>query len=252
MSDVTVTVLGSAGSHPGNDRAGSSYLVSCDGHHLLLDCGNGSLTNLLAVLDPAELDAVVISHLHPDHFVDLYGLHYALRFHPSGPRSVDVYAPRQAPQLLPSILLGDTAQSFVAHCRIRVATAGQELSLGPFSVRLYAADHPIETLASRIAVAERVVAFSGDSGRTAQLVRCAERADLFICDSTWVSRDGPFPPSLHMTGAEAGQTAAEAAADRLLVTHVFPQNDPVEVAAEAAEVYDGKILIATDREEHQL
>lgn len=249
---VTVTVLGSAGSHPGNGRACSSYLLSAGDHHLLLDCGNGSVANLLDTVDPADLDAVIISHLHPDHFVDLYGLHYALKFHPDGAETVDVHAPDGAADLFGRILLGDAADSFRRHLPVHVAAAGDELDLGPFHVQLFAAHHPLETLASRVTIDGRIVAFSGDSAPTDELVACAERADLFICDSTWVSRDGPFPPGVHMTGTEAGQCAAAAGAERLMITHVFPQRLPEQVAADAETVYDGTVWVAVDREEYEL
>jgi ribonuclease BN (tRNA processing enzyme) len=249
---VKVTVLGSAGSHPGNGRACSSYLVSAGDHHLLLDCGNGSVANLLDAVDPAALDAVLISHLHPDHFVDLYGLHYALRFHPNGGKKVDVYAPAGARELLTSVLLGDTADSFVKHLPMHVAAAGQHYDLGPFAVELFAAHHPIETLASRITVDGRIIAYSGDSAPTPDLVSCAEDVDLFICDATWVSRDAPFPEGVHMTGTEAGMVAAEAGAERLMITHVFPQRLPEQVAADAETVYDGIVWVANDREEYEL
>lgn len=249
---VKVTVLGSAGSHPGNGRACSSYLVSAGDHHLLLDCGNGSLANLVHVVDPAALDAVIISHLHPDHFVDLYGLHYALRFHPTGARKVDVYAPQGAQELMTSLLLGDSADSFVAHLPMHVAAAGERYDIGPFTIELFAANHPIETLASRTTVDGRIIAYSGDSAPTPTLVTCALDADLFICDSTWVSRDAPFPEGVHMTGTQAGMHAADAGVERLMITHVFPQRQPEQVAADAKMVYDGIVWVAYDREEYEL
>ncbi len=249
---VKVTVLGSAGSHPGNGRACSSYLISAGDHHLLLDCGNGSVANLIDAVDPADLDAVIISHLHPDHFVDLYGLHYALRFHENGAKKVDVYAPSGASELLTSLLLGDAGDSFVRHLPMHVAAAGDRLEIGPFDVELFAANHPIETLASRVTVDGRIIAYSGDSGRTEELIACAENADLFICDATWVSRDAPFPEGVHMTGTEAGQHASVAGAERLMITHVFPQREPEQVAADAETVYDGYVWVAADREEYEL
>jgi ribonuclease BN (tRNA processing enzyme) len=249
---VKVTVLGSAGSHPGNGRACSSYLVSAGDHHLLLDCGNGSVANLLDVVDPAALDAVIISHLHPDHFVDLYGLHYVLRFHPTGAKKVDVYAPKGAQDLMTSLLLGESAGSFVAHLPMHVAAAGDRYDIGPFAVELFAANHPIETLASRITIDGRIIAYSGDSAPTSALVTCALDADLFICDATWVSRDAPFPEGVHMTGTQAGMHAAEAGVERLMVTHVFPQRQPEQVAADAETVYDGIVWVAYDREEYEL
>lgn len=251
MSGASLTVLGSAGTHPGNGRACSSYLVEADGYRLLLDCGNGSLANLTRRIDVADLDAVIVSHLHPDHFVDLYGLHYALRFHPDGPRAVPVYAPPGAEALLTS-LLGDSAESFVRHCEVRSAVPGMRLELGPMEVTLFEAYHVLPTLASRVETPGGTVAFSGDSAATRQLVACARGADLFLCDSSWLEADGPHPEGVHMTGAEAGQLADAADAATLLVTHVFPNNDPEDVAAEARTRYDGTVIAADDLQEHAL
>ncbi|WP_165491795.1 MBL fold metallo-hydrolase [Egibacter rhizosphaerae] len=246
---VAVTVLGSSGTHPSPGRVCSGYLVESEGFRLLLDAGNGSLSNLPC--DVAELDAVIVSHLHADHCVDLFGLNYALRFHPAGPRSVPVYAPAGAhahlEQLLPS---GDSGLG--DHLGFASATAGDTLELGPMRVRLHAMNHPIETIASRIEVADRVVAFSGDTAATDALVDCGREADLLICEASWATADGPFPPGIHLTGTEAGQHADEAAAARLLITHVFPSYRPEEIAAEAARAYSGEVRVANDREEHVL
>lgn len=249
---VKVTVLGSAGSHPGNGRACASYLISTGDNHLLLDCGNGSMINLVEAVDPARIDAVIISHLHPDHFVDLYGLHYALRFHPDGAKKIDVYAPDGARELMTSILLGDSADSFTRHLPVHVAAAGDHFEIGPFDIELFAANHPIETLASRVTVDGRVIAYSGDSDASENLLECAASADLFICDSTWLSQDAPFPPGVHMTGTEAGQHAANAQAERLMVTHVYPRRDPEQVATDARSVYQGEVWVAVDGEVYEL
>ena len=241
---VKVTVLGCAGSHIGAQRMCSSYLVEAEGYRLLLDCGNGSLSNLQQRLELAQIDAVLLSHLHVDHFADLYSLYYALRFHRDGPRTVDVHAPRGSHDFVAQ-LLGDDDQ-FGRTCRFSDAAAGDRLSLGPFDVTLFAGVHPVESLASRITAGGHVLAYSGDSAPTPNLVDCARDADAFLCDSTWLERQRPLPPDIHCTGAEAGRIAAQAGAARLMVTHVFPATDPAEVAAEAADVYDGEILTAVD------
>lgn len=247
---LSLTVLGSAGTHPGPGRACSSYLVEADGYRVLLDCGNGSLANLQQRVDVAAVDAVVVSHLHPDHFADLYGLYYARRFHPDGPQPVRVCAPAGAEHLIGQ-LVGDGG-TFGEICRFETAAAGDTLELGPLRATFFAADHPVETLATRLEGDDTVVAYSGDSGPTGTLAECARDADLFVCDATWLDRAGPYPAGVHMTGLQAGRTAAEARARRLLVSHVLPTNDPVEIAAEAARSYDGETLAAQDLRVHQL
>lgn len=247
---TVLTVLGCSGTHAGAGQACSSYLVEHDGYRLLLDCGNGALANLQQRIDVSDLDALLLSHLHPDHFADVYGLYYALRFHPEGPLALPVYAPAGAERFIGQLLPADAR--FGQVCRFAEAAAGDRLALGSLEVALFAADHPVEGLAWRIHAGEKVLAYSGDSGPTPALVDCARDADLFVCDATWLERDAPHPPGVHMTGAQAGAHAAAAGAKALLVTHVYPRIDRDEVAAEAAGAYDGTVLVARDLEEHLL
>lgn len=252
MTATRLTVLGCSGTHCGRGQVCSSYLVDHDGYRVALDLGNGSLSNLQLRTNVADLDAVVLSHLHPDHFVDVFGLYYALRFHPAGEQSVELHAPAGARELILQLLPPDSAETFDRVFRYRPAAAGDTLELGPFTATLFAANHPVETNAIRLAADGKVLAYSGDSGRTPELVACARDADLFVADSSWLERDGPHPEGVHMTGAEVGRHAAQAGVDQLVVTHVYPVLDPAEVAAEAAEAFAGTIHIARDLQEHVL
>lgn len=250
MPALTLTVFGCSGTHVGPTRSCSSYLVEYDGYRLVLDCGNGSLANLQRRIGIADIDAVLLSHLHVDHFADLYGLYYARRFQPGGPLPLPVYAPSGSQAFIAQLLPDDDI--FPTVCRFHVAAAGQTLQLGPLTVQLFAAYHPVETLASRVEAGGKVLAYSGDSAATPAMVDCARDADLFVCDATWLERHRPHPEGVHMTGAEAGAHAAAAGCRALLLSHIFPANDPAEVAAEAAGAYDGTILVAEDLQEHVL
>lgn len=266
MMSFTLHVCGSAGTHPGPGRACSGYLVTDagsgahgagsgapggaaadrDGTRLLLDCGNGSLANVQRVCDLAELDAVLISHLHPDHFVDLFGLYYALRFHPAGQQRVAVYAPAGAEAFVRQLLSDEASRTFGEVCEFREVAAGDAVDVGGLTVRLFAARHPVETLAARVEGGGRAITYSADTHVADDVVAAARETDLFACDATWLARDGPFPAGIHCTGEEAGQMAADAGAARLLVTHVVPSANAAEVAAEASRRYDGEIVIAED------
>ncbi len=247
---IHLTVLGSSGTHVGPGRMCSSYLVEAEGYRLVLDCGNGSLSNLQRRCDVADVDAILLSHQHPDHFADVYSLYYALRFHRCGPRSVPVYGPAGTQDRLAKLLPGD--EIFGQTCRFNEVAAGDDLELGPLRLSLFAASHPVETLAVRAAVGDAVLAYSADSGPSTEVVACAREADLFICDASWLERDGLHPAGMHMTGAQAGRHAAEAGARRLLCSHLVPGIDPSDVAAEAAGVFHGQVLLAGDLQEHVL
>ena len=247
---LSVTVLGCSGTHPGPERMCSSYLIDAGGFRILADVGNGSLSNLQKVIDVGEVDALFLSHLHPDHFADIYGFYYALRFHPRGPLSVPVYAPVGAFAFVNQLLRD--YDTFGEVCCFNTARAGDRLELGPATVTLFQANHPVDAMSLRVEHDGKVLTYSGDSATTPALVEAARDADLFMADATWLERERPLPADVHMTGYEAGQTATKAEVKRLLVTHVYPANDPLETAAEAARSYDGDIVVAYDLQELEL
>jgi len=217
-----------------------------------MDCGNGSLLRLQQHCAVTDVDAVLLTHMHIDHFADIYSLYYALRFHPEGNRTIPVYAPTGAYECVAQLLASDTTGNLSATCRFHILEAGDTLALGPLEVQLFAAAHPIETLAPRVTHPKGVIAYSADSGPSVEIVACGRDADLFVCDSSWLERQRPLPSDVHMTGMEAGRTAAQAGAGHLLVTHVFPTNDPTAVAEEAASVFGGHVSVATDLVEYTL
>src|SRR5690606_1604891 len=135
----------------------------------------GALGTLQQVCDVAAVDAVVLSHLHPDHVVDVYSLYYALRFHRDGQRSVPALAPRGAREHLAQ-LLGDDSL-FGEVCRFRAVAPGDSAGVGGLRLTFSAAAHPVPALATRVEAADgRVVAYTGDSGPTDALVACAADA----------------------------------------------------------------------------
>jgi ribonuclease BN (tRNA processing enzyme) len=240
---LRVTVLGSAGSYPGHRRACASYLLEADGFRLLLDHGNGAMGNLLAVCDAVDVDAVLVSHEHPDHWADVVGLYIARRWGPDGPAPLPLYGPAGLDACIGRIM--SDPEDWSATFPFTGVKAGQRVELGPFRVDFHEALHPTETLASRIALDDIVVAYTADSGVTDTLLPAARGADILLADCTWPARAGA-PPDMHMTGAEAGALAARAGADLLVCTHVLPLYDPAELAAEAAQTFSGRIHAAHD------
>lgn len=247
-----LTVIGCAGTHASAQRVCSAYLLNHDGYNLLLDIGPGALHNLSKVIDVADLDAVLVSHAHPDHFLDLYGLQYALRFHPDQPGPVPVYGPPGLEVTVKAILPAESAAKLGDLLEFPVVAPDQTLSLGPLDVELFGMRHPVPCVGSRVTAADRVVAFTGDTAPTPATTPLARDADLFLCDATWRESQRPLPEGIHCTGLEAGQAAADAGVATLVVTHVSPYNDPAVVADEAATAYDGDIVIATDLMEFDL
>ena len=243
---MRLTVLGCSGSVPGPAAPASSYLLEHDGFRLLLDLGSGAFGALQRHADPADIDAVLLSHLHPDHFLDLcpYVVHR---------RYATTAALPRLPLLGPPGTHDRVAAAYDPHARgglhdvfdVGAVQAG-ERELGPFRLRFARMAHPVEAYAVRVEVAGRSLTYSGDTAPTDALVELARDTDVLLCEASFL--DGAdSPPGLHLTGREAGEHAAKAGAGRLLVTHVPPWVDAHRVVAEATAAFPGAELVAPDR-----
>lgn len=249
---LELTVLGSSGSHSAPGSACSGYLVSADGTHLLLDCGNGSTANLQRHVRFTDVDAVLVTHRHIDHCVDLIGMFYALRFHRDGPRSVDLYAPPGVVETLTGLLSADSQLEFREVFRCKEIGAGDRLEIGPLIVDLFDSVHPVPTVSVRITCEGRVLTYSSDSAGGPALLEAARDADLFLCEATWQGAAEDLPPGIHLVAGEAGALASEAGVDRLLLTHILGSLDRHVSLAEATETFGGTVRLAADNAVHRV
>jgi ribonuclease BN (tRNA processing enzyme) len=245
---VKLTVLGCSGSTPGPDSPASGYLLEADGYRLVLDLGHGAFGALQRYVRPTEVDAIMVSHLHADHCIDLTAYLAALRYGGAGYRLPGPTA--RIPLIGPA---GTRDRIAAAYDPLARKLALQELfafstptdgDLGPFRVAFAAMNHPVPTQAVRVTCGDRSLVYSGDTGESADLVTLAKGADLLLCEAT-LGPDDPQPPGLHLTGRQAGEHAAAAGVGRLIVTHVPPWGSREVAATEAAGAYDGSVEAAT-------
>lgn len=227
-----VTCLGRAGSYPAPGEATTGYLVSTDSTHVLVDCGSGVLANLLRVLPPHRLDALVLTHAHPDHTSDLAVLPHLIEFvawrRVPEPRPLPVYA---APATAAG-LGGMLDAACLEHRPLSQAEAG---GIGDLTVRCARVEHAVETWAVRFEHGGSAFVFSADTGPSAALTGLARDADLFLCEATLPDELEERAAAIgHLTPALAARAAADAGARRLLLTHIAMGFDPDEFAAAAA------------------
>jgi ribonuclease BN (tRNA processing enzyme) len=242
---MRVTVVGCSGSFPGPDSPASCYLVEADGYAMAVDLGNGSLGELQRHLPLTELDAVLVSHLHPDHCMDLLPLYVARTYDPVHRYGrLPVYAPTGAGAHL-ARAYGRAEEPGLAGCFEFLTWAAGDHEIGPFTVTVAPAAHPVETWMMRVEHDGGVLAYSADTGPCDRLVEVARDADLALFESSFEEgRDDAAPPELHLTGRQAGELAHRAGARRLVLTHLPPWNDPDTSLAAAAAVYDGPLGLA--------
>ena len=153
-----VTVLGCSGSYNAVDIPCSGYLVQAGGVNLWMDCGNGTLGNLQRHIDVADLDAVVVTHSHPDHCVDLFGLHVLATYGLERTGIPVIAAPEVAARMLP--LARDWRTTF----EWREVADGDRAEIGAASLRFSSTDHPVPTLAVEVGAAGKRLVYTADTG----------------------------------------------------------------------------------------
>jgi ribonuclease BN (tRNA processing enzyme) len=249
---VKLTVIGCAGTFPGPDSACSSYLLEHDGFRLLIDAGNGSTGTLQRTTGLLGIDAILISHLHGDHYLDLVTYVYARRYHPSGrPDCLPVYGPSDIKTHVASAFGRPVDELLSEVYDFRPVTDAGRLHIGPFSLQLDRVNHPVETYGMRISDGEHTLAYSADTGACDQLVELARGVDLFLCEASYLEGDNN-PPDVHLTGREAAEHAARADVGRLVLTHLVPWGDRHRTLAEAKDVYDGNVAVANPLESFEV
>jgi len=237
---LAVTVLGSSGSYAGAGRACSSYLVTGGGVSVLLDLGNGALANLPRHRPLDGIDAVVLSHAHPDHWVDLAGLRVALRYG-LGREGIPLLLTEENLALALD-LCGELDPTFAVH----VVGNGDEVTVGGLSFRFATTDHYIPTLACRVDGADgRSLAYSADTGPDWSFDTLGPDIDLALCEATHL-RDGEGHGVLHLSARQAGELARRAGVKRLVITHLWPEVDPEVAIREASVAFGGPVEVAVE------
>jgi len=238
---VKLTVVGYSGSFPGPQSPASCYLVEHEGSRVLLDLGNGALGHLQRHVDIYDIDAVILSHLHVDHFIDLCSFYVARTYRPGGASApIPVYGP---PATLDRVVAAYGSSTSAADFRrvFDFVDLSQRFTHAPFTVTTQRMRHPVEAYAIRLEASGRSITYSGDTGPNPDLVELARGTDLALFEASFLtSKDNP--PDLHMSAAQAADHARRADAGRLVLTHLVPWNRPADTLSEAAAVVDEPTL----------
>ncbi len=235
---MRLRVLGCSGTYPTPASPSSGYLVEDDDTCVWVDAGSGTFAAMQAVTDLNRVDALFLSHVHSDHCLDIFPLYYALRFGARSrrPGKFPLYVPEGTEAHLGSFLVGDAGCRMGDVFEFAVVGDAGHVDVGAISFGFAATDHPVPTLAVRAESGGRSLVYSADTGPRADLERFAADCDLFVCEATY--QNGHVGPPLHLTAAQAGELAKRARCDRLVLTHLWPANDPDASLLEATEASD--------------
>ncbi|APT92007.1 hypothetical protein CPHO_02820 [Corynebacterium phocae] len=247
---MKLTILGCSGSVPVPGNAASGYLVSFpDATSIIVDMGPGTLAQLQKYQDPVNAH-VLFSHLHADHCLDFPSLLVWRRYHPYAPARERnfCFAPSYAPTHLGRLSsddvdgVDDMADTFI----FSPWEHGKPEKLGEVLITPYRAFHPVETYALRFEDPRsgKVIAYSGDTAFTTDLIPAVKHADYFLCEAAWGQSSDGKPGGMHMSGGEAGRLARLAEVKTLVLTHLQPWGDAEATVAAARAEFAGEIILA--------
>jgi ribonuclease BN (tRNA processing enzyme) len=258
---MRLTVLGKSPSWQDAGGACSGYLVEEDGTAVLIDCGNGVFGKLRERIDYVDVDAVVLSHLHADHFLDLVPYAYALTYAPrqqpvpvdrwpgtSCPACPVLHAPPGARDTFRQVVGAWGNEDLIENAfELREYTAESELEIGPVSVRFQPVPHFTETFAICLSssAGEGRIVYGADCRPTDALNDFAQGADLLLVEAT-LPRPERTGDRGHQTPGEAGEQARAAGAQRLVLVHISDELDAEWAQREAERAFGGSVEVARE------
>ena len=242
---MELIVLGTGGTWPDAGGATSGDLVRHEGFNLYMDAGTGTFSRLQQHIPISNIDAVLITHGHPDHFVDLYSCFYARHYGGQGEPGLPLIAPTDFYGLFGALVSENGKDVARVAFDVRPSEQGSVYELGPFKVDVYGMAHVgVDSIGFRIEAAGSSLAYTGDSGPSQDVVDMARGSDVFLCEATW--HDAPDLAPFHMSAGQAGEHAARSEAKHLLLTHIWPTLDTTVSMEQAAAKYDGQIDLAVE------
>ncbi|MEU1107261.1 MBL fold metallo-hydrolase [Streptomyces tibetensis] len=239
---MQLTVLGGCGAWPTAVQACSGYLVEYAGFRLLIDPGYATLPRLLEHSTVDSIDAVLISHGHPDHCADLNPLLRARGLSDTPPPSLPVYAPHGAAD---AVLALDKPSMLAEAYRLREFQPGDRFGIGPFETDTWLLPHFVPNAGIRLTTPDAVLAYTGDTGPSLDILRLAEGADLLLSEATYVHEVPAVDAPYLLTARLAGQYASQAGSARLMLTHLWPGTDSKAAHETAAQIFRHPIDVAT-------
>jgi ribonuclease BN (tRNA processing enzyme) len=257
---LRITVLGKSPSWQDAGGACSGYLIETDGTKVLLDCGNGVFGKLRERVDYTEIDAVMLSHLHADHFLDLVPYSYALIYAPKqqpvpvhiwdgtdNPARPRLIAPPNAVETFRRVVGAWGSDDLIESAfQLEEYAAGDEVSVGDVTAKFHPVPHFVETFAVRISSpGSGDVVYSADTRPGEEVIEAARDADLLIIEAT-LPRPERTGVRGHLTPEEAGEHAKRAGAKRVVITHISDELGDEWAREEAQRGFGGVVELARE------
>jgi len=250
---VKLTIVGSASAAPNPGSASSCYLLETGEGQVLLECGHGAAGKMLLYTQLDQIDAVVISHMHPDHFFDLVPLKY-LTQHLGGP-PVRLFLPPTGPGVLEGLAsgLGENGNFWSKAYDIQVYDPTQSLDLAGLRVTMTPTHHFIPAWSMRIedTSSGRVLGYTSDTSLITRITEHLKGSDLLLAEASMARQTKPEGDQGHLTGSDAGRLACEAGAGALVLTH-YPFDQAERILRSARDAFSGACDLAVEGQQYTI
>lgn len=246
---MRLTVIGNNGAVPRPGGACSAYLVEDLGKKILLDCGTGAYSRLQQKLNPFDLDAVIISHFHADHFFDLVPFRYALIYALRGRREtpLPLWLPPGGKEQLSTFArsFGAPADFFAGVFALGEFGGHSQVEIGDVRLVFTPTQHYIPSYSIQLR-GSATLTYSGDTALCDEAVSAATGADLLLCEATAQASTYDQTRAGHLSAADAATVATRAGVRRLLLTHIWHELDPAISLREARATFAGDVEVAVE------
>lgn len=238
---LAVNVLGCSGSYAAAGGACTGYLMQSSGANVWLDAGPGTLANLQKECALADLDAIVLTHAHPDHWLEM----------PVVANAIEWYEPRERLPVYSNADMAAQARSLIGPAidtpfDWHIVDVDDEVTIGDQTWTFAQTEHYVPTFATRTEADGMSIVFTADTGPRFSLAPMIERSgpiDLLLIESTFLERS-EHPGVLHLAADEAGAMAEAAGVPRIVLTHQSPREDRQAHVAKAQANFSGEIVLA--------
>ncbi|WKY49130.1 MBL fold metallo-hydrolase [Eubacteriaceae bacterium ES3] len=228
---MKLTVLGNTGPFPGPGGACSGYLLTINDYRIILDFGNGTLANLQKYISVDKIDMIILSHLHPDHFSDLYVLRYALQ---NKGLKLPIYAPSEPPLEAASLYYKNIFQ-------IKHLSETLMIEIDDITIRFKEMKHPVLDYAIKIQTPEKSFVYTGDTAYTESLIDFSKGADALLIDSAFLKDTESL---IHCCVKQACELGNKAEVNKLILTHFDPYSDPWDYQKKGETLFNGPLKTA--------